>query len=82
MTITVNGSLLKQWWPTILVAGGLAYHTLSPELTNLATNHPHIFVWVSAGLIFAATLFKSPLIANTPNGNDTLASAIAKAKKR
>jgi hypothetical protein len=69
MTISLDMSLIRKYWPQILIAGTLAYHKLSPELSNLATNHPHVFVYVSAGIVFVATLLKSPLSSSDSGGS-------------
>ena len=81
MQVNLNMDLLKRYWPQLLIAGGVAYHALSPELANLATNHPHVYVYVSAALLFFATLLKSPSQNPLPPNTSSLADAVAKARK-
>lgn len=80
MTITINGNTIK-WWPALIPAFLAAYHSLSPVLSNYVTAHPGVAIWVSAATIFLATLLKSPIASSPQAAGDTLAAAIAKARK-
>lgn len=81
MTITLNFSAIRRWWPALVPASIAAYDELSPLIKMWITAHPHATVVISAAGIFLATLLKSPITQSAIAEDQSLQNAIDKARK-
>jgi hypothetical protein len=74
------GSLLKKWWPTILVAGGALWSAFGQQIVNYVANHPKWTAVLGALTIILAHLTPSPVTQSPSGGSASFAGSTVASK--